>query len=119
MAVEIKGASLRQQLEYYIHSQADGLADYMWQGLWTTVLGGVPGLVGIGLRGLAYRAILRMEGLAAIESGVRLRHTRNIRLGRGVYLDRGVYLHATPGGIDIGERSTIMHNTELHVFNFR
>jgi acetyltransferase-like isoleucine patch superfamily enzyme len=50
---------------------------------------------------------------------VRLRHARNIRLGHGVYLDQGVYLHATPGGIEIGAGTTIMHNTELHVFNFR
>jgi acetyltransferase-like isoleucine patch superfamily enzyme len=60
-----------------------------------------------------------MDGFAAIESDVRLRHTRNIRLGRGVYLDRGVYLHATPGGIDIGAGSCVMHHSELHVFNFR
>jgi acetyltransferase-like isoleucine patch superfamily enzyme len=48
-----------------------------------------------------------------------LRHMRNIRLGRGAYIDQGVYLHATPGGIDIGDRTTVMHGTELHVFNFR
>jgi acetyltransferase-like isoleucine patch superfamily enzyme len=50
---------------------------------------------------------------------VRLRHARHIRLGSGVYLDHGVYLHATPGGIEIGDRTAVMHNAELHVFNFR
>lgn len=119
MAIEIQDASLRERLAYYVRGQASDPGQYVWQGLWTTLLGGVPGLLGIGLRGIAYRLILRMDGIAAIESGVRLRHTRNIRLGRGVYLDHGVYLHATPGGIDIGERTTVMHNTELHVFNFR
>lgn len=119
MAVEMQGASVGDRLQYYIRGQANGLGEYLWQGLWTTLLGGVPGLVGIGLRGIGYRAILRMDGIAAIEAGVRIRHARNIRLGHGAYVDQGVYLHATPGGIDIGARSTIMHNTELHVFNFR
>ncbi len=119
MAVELKHASLHQRLDYYIRGQANGLGEYAWQGLWTTLLGGVPGLLGIGIRGIGYRLILHMDGMAAIESGVRLRHARNIRLGRGVYLDQGVYLHATPGGIEIGDGTTIMHNTELHVFNFR
>jgi acetyltransferase-like isoleucine patch superfamily enzyme len=63
--------------------------------------------------------MMRLDGAVAIEPHVRIRHARNIRLGKGVFLDQGVYLHATPGGIDIGDRTTVMHNTELHVFNFR
>ncbi|GAC1315202.1 MAG: DapH/DapD/GlmU-related protein [Chloroflexota bacterium] len=120
MAVDMQSAGLKDRLDYYIRGQATGgLGEYLWQGLWTTLLGGVPGVLGIGLRGLAYRAILKMDGIAAIEAGVRLRCTRNIRLGRGSYLDHGVYVHATPGGVEIGDRTTVMHNTELHVFNFR
>jgi acetyltransferase-like isoleucine patch superfamily enzyme len=60
-----------------------------------------------------------MDGTAGIESHVRLRHARNIRLGDGAYLDHGVYLHGCPGGIEIGAETCVMHNTELHVFNFR
>jgi acetyltransferase-like isoleucine patch superfamily enzyme len=30
-----------------------------------------------------------------------------------------VYLHGCPEGIDIGAGSYVMHNAELHVFNFR
>ena len=119
MVVSLQGSSPRDQLRFYIRGQAAGPGEYLWQGLWTTLLGSVPGLLGIGLRGIGYRLILRMDGIAAIEAGVRLRHARNIRLGHGVYLDHGVYLHATPGGIEIGAGTTIMHNTELHVFNFR
>ncbi len=63
--------------------------------------------------------MLRMEGLAAIENGVRLRFADHIRLGRGVYLDQGVYLHACPGGIQIGADSLVMHGAVLHVYNFR
>jgi acetyltransferase-like isoleucine patch superfamily enzyme len=102
-----------------VRGQAPTLTDYLLQGTLTTLLGWIPGLPGIALRNVAYRSAMRIEGVAAIEPHVRLRHMRNIRLGRGAYLDQGVYLHATPGGIEIGDRTTIMHNTELHVFNFR
>jgi acetyltransferase-like isoleucine patch superfamily enzyme len=119
MAVELKDSGTGGQLAFYVRGQAPNLAEYLLQGWLTTLFGWIPGLPGIALRGAAYRLAMRIDGLAAIEPHVRLRHMRNIRLGRGVYLDQGVYLHATPGGIEIGDRTTIMHNTELHVFNFR
>jgi acetyltransferase-like isoleucine patch superfamily enzyme len=75
--------------------------------------------VGIGLRGLLYRLLLRMDGLVAIENGVRLRFADQIHLGRGVYLDQGAYLHACPGGIAIGDNTYVMHGAVLHVYNFR
>jgi len=62
---------------------------------------------------------MKMTGVAAIENGVRLRFTSNIRLQRGVYIDQGVYLHACPNGIDIGEGTFVMHGSVLHVYNFR
>jgi acetyltransferase-like isoleucine patch superfamily enzyme len=68
---------------------------------------------------LFYRLILRMDGLAAIESRVRLRFADHIKLGHGVYLDEGTYLHACPKGIEIGPRSIVMHGAVLHVYNFR
>jgi acetyltransferase-like isoleucine patch superfamily enzyme len=76
-------------------------------------------VVGIGLRALAYRLIMRLGGLVAVEKGVRIRFADHVRLARGVYLDEGVYLHACPGGIDIGENTLVMHHAELHVYNFR
>jgi len=75
--------------------------------------------VGIGLRGILYRLIIKMDGPAAIEEGVRLRFASHVRLGKGVYLDQGVYLHACPNGIEIGDGTLIMHHAELHVYNFR
>jgi acetyltransferase-like isoleucine patch superfamily enzyme len=62
---------------------------------------------------------MRMDGVAAIEDGVRLRFASNVSLGRGVYLDHGTYLHACPGGIHIGADSLVMKNAILHVYNFR
>jgi acetyltransferase-like isoleucine patch superfamily enzyme len=62
---------------------------------------------------------MRIEGVVAIEKGVRIRFADRIRLAKGVYLDEGVYLHACPRGIDIGENTLVMHHAELHVYNFR
>lgn len=104
----------------YLSRQASSPARYAWEALVTTLCGRVPTLLGIGLRAVAYRLILSMDGAAAIESGVRLRFADRIRLGRGVYLDEGVYLHACPpGGISIGAGSYVMHHALLHVYNFR
>jgi carbonic anhydrase/acetyltransferase-like protein (isoleucine patch superfamily) len=103
----------------YIHRQAASTYRYWFEQLVFVLVGWVPTVLGIGLRGLLYRLILRMDGLAAIENGVRLRHANGIHLGRRVYLDHGVYLHACPRGISIGERSLVMHGSILHVYNFR
>ncbi len=119
MAVSIKGEGRLKRMRYYLEGQAPSVGDYLLQGIMTTLLGGIPGPLGIAARGLAYRAIMRMDGLAAIECRVRLRHARNLRLGANVFLDQGVYLHACPSGIEIGTETCVMHNTEFHVFNFR
>ena len=76
-------------------------------------------MVGIGLRAVFYRLIMKMEGQAAIERNVRLRFASHIRLGHGSYLDEGVYIHACPAGVEIGANTLIMHGAVLHVYNFR
>ncbi|MCC6177663.1 MAG: acyltransferase [Chloroflexi bacterium] len=107
------------ELRYYIQGQASSLRRYALQELVIGLCGWVPSLVGVGLRAVAYRLIARVDGFAAIEQGVRLVYAENIRLGNKAYLDQGVYLHACPDGIEIGAGAFIMHNAELHVFNFR
>ena len=106
-------------LRLYIGRQAASPARYVAEQLLFALVGWVPTVLGIGLRALLYRLILRMDGVAAIENGVRLRFASHIRLGRGAYIDHGVYLHACPNGIEIGEGTFIMHGAELHVYNFR
>jgi acetyltransferase-like isoleucine patch superfamily enzyme len=81
--------------------------------------GWIPTIIGIGVRGILYRLILKMNGWAAIENGVRLRYASNITLQQGAYLDYGTYLHACPGGIVIGSDTIVMHGAVLHVYNFR
>jgi acetyltransferase-like isoleucine patch superfamily enzyme len=109
----------RSGLRLYLSRQASSLGRYVWEQLILTLFGWVPTVVGVGLRAVAYRLIMRLDGLVAIERGVRIRFADQVRLGRGVYLDEGVYLHACPSGIEIGENTLVMHHAELHVYNFR
>lgn len=106
-------------LRYYLRGQSTGLARYVLEQTFFALLGGIPGLLGIGLRALAYSLILSSDGPPVVEDHVRLAQPANIHLGRQVYLDHGVYLHACPQGIFIGDRTFVMHGSELHVYNFR
>ena len=110
---------MMEQLRYYVAGQASSWPIYILEQLVLGLCGWVPTIVGIGLRGLAYRLIMKLSGLPAIEAGVRIAHANGVKLGKGVYLDQGVYLHALPGGITIGDSTFVMHHTMLHVFNFR
>jgi acetyltransferase-like isoleucine patch superfamily enzyme len=103
----------------YVYSQASSLRRYALQELVVSLCAWVPSLPGIALRAVAYRLIMQLDGWPAFESGVRLAYVEHLRIGRYAYIDRGVYLHACPGGIEIGDRTFLMHNAELHVFNFR
>lgn len=106
-------------LRLYLDRQASHLGRYVWEQFVLGLLGWVPTVVGIGLRAFAYRLIMRLDGIVAIERNVRIRFADHVRLAKGVYLDEGVYLHACPGGIDIGENTFVMHGAVLHVYNFR
>lgn len=111
--------AVRDSLQLYLSRQASSLGRYVLEQLLYGLVGWIPTLVGIGIRGLLYRLILKMDGMAAIENNVRLRFANHIRLGNGVYLDQGSYLHACPNGIELGENTIVMHGAVLHVYNFR
>jgi len=113
------GAGLLANLRLYVDRQAETPLRYAWEQAVMAAAGWAPTVAGVALRSVLYKSILRMDGVAAIENGVRLRFAGNIRLGEGVYIDQGAYLHATPGGIDVGAGSFIMHGAVLHVYNFR
>ncbi|HID88135.1 MAG TPA: acyltransferase [Anaerolineales bacterium] len=112
-------AAREGRLRYYIKGQSTGIGRYVVEQTLFALLRGLPGLVGIGLRALAYRLILHSDGLPVIEDHVRLARPANIHLGRNVYIDHGTYLHACPQGIFIGDETFVMHGSELHVYNFR
>lgn len=110
---------LIQELHYYLKSQSSSIPRYVVEQTLMSLLGGLPSLVGIGLRGLAYKALLKADGLPLIEHNVRLLSPGNISLGKNVYLDANVYLNALPGGITIGAGTSLMHGVIFHVFNYR
>lgn len=128
-ASSLEGPILRRALEpsegtltslrLYMGRQASNPRRYAFEQLLFLLVGWVPTVVGIALRAVLYRTILHMVGVAAIESGVRLRFADNITLGRNVYIDERVYFHACPQGIVIDDNTFIMHGAVLHVYNFR
>ena len=103
----------------YLDRQASSIFRYIVEQTLYLLFGWIPTIIGVGLRGVFYRFILKMDGVAAIESHVRIRFADQIKLGHGVYIDEGAYLHACPNGIEIGAGSTVMHGAILHVYNFR
>jgi len=107
------------QLRLYLSRQAETGGHYLLEQVVQALVGWIPTVAGIGVRGLLYRAILQMDGWAAIERHVRLRFASRIRLGAGSYLDEGVYIHACPAGVSIGAGTLVMHGAVLHVYNFR
>lgn len=111
--------SVLEGLQLYIRRQASSGRRYWLEQLITLLFGWIPTIIGIGLRAFAYRCILKINGMAAIENHVRLRFADQITLGRNVYIDQHVYLHACPRGISIGDDSFVMHGAVLHVYNFR
>src|SRR5579859_2432480 len=68
-----KSRYMVQQIQLYISRQANGIVRYVWEQLIMTLAGWIPGILGIAARTLIYRAILHMDGSAAIEDGVRIR----------------------------------------------
>jgi acetyltransferase-like isoleucine patch superfamily enzyme len=106
-------------ISLYLRRQADNLARYILEQMLYFLVGWIPSIVGIGIRGILYRLILKLDGWVAIENNVRLRFANHITLHHGAYLDYGTYLHACPGGIEIGSRTIVMHGAVLNVYNFR
>jgi acetyltransferase-like isoleucine patch superfamily enzyme len=118
-ATPTHNSTVVQGLKLYLSRQASSPGAYLLEQALYALVGWVPTVIGLGVRGLLYRLILDMEGWAAIENRVRLRFANKIRLGHGVYLDQNVYLHACPKGIEIGPETIVMHGAILHVYNFR
>lgn len=111
--------NMLSNLRLYLDRQASSGSRYILEQTFYFVFGWIPTIIGVGLRGLFYRLIMGMDGVAAIEKDVRIRFANHVKLGHGVYIDEGVYLHACPNGIEIGAGSIVMHGAVLHVYNFR
>ena len=59
-----------EQLRYYVAGQASSWPVYILEQLVLACCSWVPTIVGIGLRGLAYRLIMKLNGMPAIERPV-------------------------------------------------
>ena len=81
-------------IRLYLSRQASSIVRYFYEQFLIVLLGWIPTIVGIAIRSVLYKLIVRMDGFAAIENNVRLRFADHIKLGNGSYLDQGVYLHA-------------------------
>ncbi|MBV6451605.1 MAG: 2,3,4,5-tetrahydropyridine-2,6-dicarboxylate N-acetyltransferase [Anaerolineales bacterium] len=106
-------------IRLYLSRQASSVTRYFYEQFFIVLLGWIPTIIGVAVRSVLYKLILKMDGFAAIENNVRLRFANFIRLGHGSYLDYGTYLHACPSGIEIGSGTIVMHGAVLHVYNFR
>jgi acetyltransferase-like isoleucine patch superfamily enzyme len=106
-------------LRFYLRSKTRSYWRYALSETLQACLGWVPSVIGIGLRGVLYKSVLKADGVPAIEDHVRLHRVEDIRLGRGVYIDHGVYLHGAEGGLELGDHVWIMNGCRLHVFNYR
>jgi hypothetical protein len=60
-------------LRLFMSRQASGLGRYVLEQMLYLLVGWIPTVIGLGVRAVLYRSILRMDGYAAIENGVRLR----------------------------------------------
>lgn len=110
--------SIFQKLKLHFLMESTGVFRYCLENLIQFFLNWVPSILGIGLRFLFYRMVVKLEGKVVIQAGCIFKQAKNIILKDGVYIDHRVYMHATPGGIEIGENSRIMFNAELHVHNY-
>lgn len=113
-----KKLSVSQKLKLHFLMESTGLFRYFFENLIQFLLNWVPSILGIGLRFLFYRMVIKLEGKVVIQAGCIFKQSKNIMLKDGVYIDHRVYMHATLGGIVIGENSRIMFNAELHVHNY-
>jgi acetyltransferase-like isoleucine patch superfamily enzyme len=106
-------------LRLYLRTKTSSPTRYAFSELLQALLAWIPSIVGIGLRGICYKLVLRAQGIPAIEDHVRLHRTEDIVLGQGVYLDAHVVLHGGPGGLVLGDGVAVMHGCHLNVHNFR
>ena len=67
----------------YLSRQSSRLGRCIPEQVLFALVGWVPTILGIGLRAVLYKLIMKVDGFAAIETGVRLRFASNVRLGKG------------------------------------
>ena len=107
------------RLKAYFDAQSSSLWRHGAEEFLRLLTGWIPGAAGIAIRAPLWRLLIKGEGYPAIESGVIIKGSQWITLGRNVFLDRRVYLHGGRAGLKIGDRTRVMYGAEINVYNFR
>jgi acetyltransferase-like isoleucine patch superfamily enzyme len=102
----------------YIRARSTSVPRYLLEQTIYFVLQTMPSVVGVILRGVCYRLIIKSDGLFGIEENVQISHARNLRLGKGVFIGRNCSIGASDGGIELRDAVTILDNCYLNVFNY-
>ena len=87
-----------RELGFYLSRQASSIGRYCLEQTLYLLVGWIPTVVGIGIRGMLYKIILNIDGWAAIEDGVRLRFGNYI-WHCGIY---SVHINCCPGSLFTG-----------------
>jgi len=93
----------------YIHTRARSLWRYLVEQGVQSLVGWVPGPLGLALRCVLYRPLLaRGSGSPYVENGVELFRMDGIRVAPSVYIDRLARVHASEAAIEIGKGTRVM-----------
>ncbi|GFK93957.1 Maltose O-acetyltransferase [Fundidesulfovibrio magnetotacticus] len=104
-------------LAVYLASRASSPLRYALEQTAQALVGWLPGLPGMALRGALYRPLLgACASTPVFESGAELLHMDSIRLGRSVYVDRLARLHASAAAIELGDCTRVMRAAYLCTF---
>jgi len=107
------------ELGRYFELKSGGLIRNLMEELFNACLGQIPGPVGLFLRWIGWRLLIKGSGWMAIERGVEIFGSRWIEMGRGIYLGERVILQGRPGGLKIQDGVRVMPNAVLNVYNYR
>ncbi len=107
------------ELGKYFEYKSGGWLRYLLEESFNACLGQIPGPVGLFLRWIFWRLLIKGSGWIAIERGVEIFGSQWLELGKGVYLGERAMLSGRPGGLKIGDGVRIMPQAVLNVYNYR
>jgi len=104
--------------EYY-RAQSGSVLRNTAEELLMSLFGWLPGGTGIALRAVLWRLLVKGAGFFSADTGVIIKHTDAIEIGKGVFLDRRVYLHGGKKALRIGDGARLMFGAQVNVYNYR
>lgn len=105
-------------IQDYIKTKSTSVTRYFFEQVIFLFCQMIPTIVGILLRNVFYRCIIKANGIFCIEENVQICHAKNLKLRKNVFIGRNAYIGASGGGITIYENAIIMDNCYINVFNY-